>query len=331
MNKLWLTILLLICILNQSFTYKNKKIEISPITKTKGYYAGVINLYIKGGFYPLETLFCCKNSYPLFDGSNPFIFSYSYGNSSVEKALENGKDYLYYVVVKGELTYGNKHRMVFGNIKIEKVIYSRKVTEDFLDCILNKEFPDEKINYYRKHPLKVLDICPMKNPNKIKYSNLNELKILKYKGTIERFENKDKKLLENKVYCGILDNKHSTFSPIDRLLSKSFNTKCIKHLNKCGFKDSWQSMKHNEIHYLLDDSHKRFFFAIAKMDFIPYESEDYGIIDIKKIYYLTPISLETMKKLLKLKLPESKINFLLKNPEQLVRFIEKIGEKNKLK
>ncbi|BBB33449.1 hypothetical protein TTHT_2007 [Thermotomaculum hydrothermale] len=329
MKRLSLVILLLLSLLNQSFTY----IEISPISKTKGYYAGVLELTYWGGFFPIEAICYFKNRQfnAFFSRANPFVLDYSFSNPKEEVRLRKSGDTLcFFVIVKGELIKPYS-KLSFKELVIDKVLYSKSLSYDTFKCLMEQQFPDEKVNFFRQHPLEILKICHNKTNPHLNSEPSKKTMLIDYKGIINKIADLNQKASETKVLCGILVKNNHLFLPFEELFSKRYDTKCVEDLKNCGFKYVWTSRNHQKLIKLLEKTSAKYYFIIVRANSIKNGKTNSIKIDIRHFIYFSQIDSYTLKEFLKTKLSAKEINFMLKNSEQLVRFIEKIREKNKLK
>jgi len=198
-------------------------LEITPVYKSKGYYAGILDLRIDGGFYPLEC-FLDKIPYPIYRGTNPFIMTYKFLPDSFKQKNFNDKSSYYFVILKGELK-DCPDGLCFANILIKEVVFAVKVSPAFVRCLCDKQITENELNYLRKHPFKIFSLCRKYDLKRKRPQSIKEISITPFS------ENASNNFIPY-YFCGILNYEKLAFYPVEKLLTKNLSIKCLQ--KPCG-------------------------------------------------------------------------------------------------
>ena len=136
------------------------KIRVDSIDKPEGIYAGLIDVYIGGKFFPLLSLCYSKISLtaPEF---NPLCIDFEFKNDSDYDYLYNLHNEYFFIVVKGDFTK-NKEGLCWGTITIKQVLYIVPLTKEEAFCLSQLKLPDKEIEKLRDNPFKILEMCGIK-------------------------------------------------------------------------------------------------------------------------------------------------------------------------
>ena len=149
--------------------------------KGEGYFVGILYSHYKC-FIPMEFVLPIHNDmrHPLAYDS--FITNFSlrmFFKNNNKTQMKKFSDYdFYFVIVKGEIVdyFPEKSKSVINTdfyLRIDKVVYSKVVDKDFVNCLFAKRMNVKRLNYYLKHPKEILKLCPCKPLKKIKKRDKN--------------------------------------------------------------------------------------------------------------------------------------------------------------